>query len=41
MSKVIKNSLNTDIDSINENNNSSKWEIIDEKADIKWTCILF
>ena len=35
------NTLNTDIDSINENYNSFQREIIDEKADAKCTCILF
>ena len=35
------NTLNTDIDSINENNDSFQREIIDEKADAKCTCILF
>ena len=35
------NTLNTDIDSVNENNDPFKREIIDEKADAKCTCILF
>ena len=35
------NILNTDIYSINENNDSFQREIIDEKADAKCTCFLF
>ena len=35
------NTLNTDIYSINENDDSFQREIIDEKADAKCTCFLF